>query len=77
MVPQILPAYVSFVLYGFELNLRASAVIGLVGAGGIGGRIDFFRSQGRWEEMWGLVILFFIIVVVIEFVSVRLRRRLV
>ena len=77
VIPQILPAYTSFVLYGFELNLRASAVIGLVGAGGLGGRIDFFRSQGRWEELWGLVFLFFIIVVIIEFVSVRLRRRLV
>ena len=77
VVPQILPAYASFVLYGFELNLRASAVLGLVGAGGLGTRIDFFRSQGRWEEMWGIIIVFFVLVVVIEFASVRLRRRLV
>jgi phosphonate transport system permease protein len=77
VVPQILPAYSSFVLYGFELNLRASAVLGLVGAGGIGGRIEFFRSQGRWEELWGLVILFFFVVIIIEFISVRIRRRLV
>ncbi|MEM9042657.1 MAG: phosphonate ABC transporter, permease protein PhnE [Actinomycetota bacterium] len=77
VVPQILPAYTSFVLYGFELNLRASAVLGLVGAGGIGQRIEFFRAQGRWEELWGVVFLFFIIVVIVEFISVRLRRRLV
>jgi phosphonate transport system permease protein len=77
VVPQILPAYSSFVLYNFELNLRASAVLGLVGAGGIGQRIEFFRSQGRWEELWGLVFMFFLIVFVVERLSVSLRRRLV
>lgn len=77
VVPQILPSYSSFVLYNFELNLRASAVLGLVGAGGIGNRIEFFRSQGRWEEMWGLVVMFFLVVLVVESFSVALRRRLV
>ena len=77
VVPQILPSYSSFVLYNFELNLRASAVLGLVGAGGIGNRIEFFRSQGRWEELWGLVFMFFLIVMVVEAFSVSLRRRLV
>lgn len=77
VVPQILPSYSSFVLYNFELNLRASAVLGLVGAGGIGTRIEFFRSQGRWEEMWGIIVMFFLIVVVVESFSVTLRRRLV
>ncbi len=77
VVPQILPAYSSFVLYNFELNLRASAVLGLVGAGGIGQRIEFFRGRGEWEELWGLVFMFFIVVVVVERVSITLRRRLV
>lgn len=77
VIPQILPAYTSFVLYGFELNLRSSAVLGLVGAGGLGQRINFFRGRGDWSEVWGIIILFFLLVVIIEFVSVRLRRRLV
>lgn len=77
VVPQILPSYASFVLYNFELNLRASAVLGLVGAGGIGQRIEFFRGGGRWEELWGLVFMFFLVVFIVERVSVTLRRRLV
>jgi phosphonate transport system permease protein len=77
VVPQILPAYTSFLLYGFELNLRASAVLGLVGAGGIGQRLEFFRGQGRWEEVWGIVFMFFLVVFVVERVSILLRRRLV
>ena len=77
VVPQILPAYSSFVLYNFELNLRASAVLGLVGAGGIGSRIEFFRNRGEWEQMWGLVIMFFLVVFVVERISITMRRRLV
>lgn len=77
VVPQILPAYSSFVLYNFELNLRASAVLGLVGAGGIGARIEFFRNLGQWEQVWGLVFMFFLVVFVVERISVTLRRRLV
>ncbi|MEM7284907.1 MAG: phosphonate ABC transporter, permease protein PhnE [Actinomycetota bacterium] len=77
VLPQILPSYVSFVLYGFEINLRASAVIGLVGAGGIGERIQFFQGRGEWEKLWGLVILFFLVVLVVEQISAFFRRRLV
>ena len=76
-MPQILPAYSSFALYDFELNLRASAVLGLVGAGGIGLRLKFFQNQQRWEQLWGLVVMFFIVVFVVERLSVSLRRRLV
>jgi phosphonate transport system permease protein len=77
VVPQILPSYASFVLYNFELNLRASAVLGFVGAGGIGARINFFYGRGQWEELWGLVFMFFLVVLVVERISVSLRRRLV
>jgi phosphonate transport system permease protein len=76
-VPQILPAYTSFVLYAFELNLRASAVIGLVGAGGIGEWIKFYSSLDRWEAVWGIVVMFVIIVFVVDQLSAWLRRRLV
>jgi phosphonate transport system permease protein len=77
VVPQILPAYSSFLLYGFELNLRASAVLGLVGAGGIGSRIEFFRSRLEWSEVWGLVLMFFLVVFIVERISVTIRRRLI
>lgn len=81
VVPQILPAYASFSLYAFELNLRASAVLGFVGAGGIGTRIDYFRNRGEigngWGHVWGLVFMFFLIVFLVERLSVALRRRLV
>jgi phosphonate transport system permease protein len=77
IVPQVLPSYSSFLLYGFELNLRASAVLGLVGAGGVGTRIEFYRGRGEWSEVWGIIILFFIVTFLVERLSVTFRRRLV
>ncbi|AYY14287.1 phosphonate ABC transporter, permease protein PhnE [Actinobacteria bacterium YIM 96077] len=76
VVPQVLPAYTSFSMYCFELNLRASAVLGFVGAGGIGAVIDFYRGQGQWDRVWGVVVGFLIVVIVVERISMALRRRL-
>src|SRR5262245_6076282 len=77
IVPQILPAYASYSLYAFELNLRASSVIGFVGAGGIGQRIQFFVSQNDWEAIWGIVVMFVIVVFIVDRISTLLRRRLI
>jgi phosphonate transport system permease protein len=76
VVPQVLPAYTSFTMYCFELNLRASAVLGFVGAGGIGAVINFYRGFGQWNRVWGVVLGFFVVVFVIERLSMALRRRL-
>ena len=76
VVPQILPGYTSFAMYCFELNLRASAVLGLVGAGGVGERLEFFRGRGEWPEVWGIVAGFVIVVIIVEQISMALRRRL-
>lgn len=77
VLPQILPSYVSYVLYAFELNVRGSAVLGLVGAGGIGARLEFFRNRGEWEQVWGIVVMFLIAVFILDQLSSFLRRRLV
>lgn len=77
IVPQILPGYVSFSLYAFELNLRASAVLGFVGAGGIGQYMDMYRGRGQYDRVWGIVLGFFVVVFVVERMSMWLRRRIV
>lgn len=76
VVPQVLPAYTSFTMYCFELNLRASAVLGFVGAGGIGAVLNFYRNLGQWDRVWGVVIGFLIVVIVVERIAMALRRRL-
>ena len=75
-VPQILPVYLSHSLYCFEMNVRASAILGYVGAGGLGITINE-RIGGRDYNSLGVVLLsLFVVVVAIDFFSEYLRRKL-
>jgi phosphonate transport system permease protein len=75
--PQVLPAYVAYSLYVFELNVRASAVLGLVGAGGIGVEINTQRQFFNYANLSVILIVIFVAVLVIEQLSIWLRRKLV
>ncbi|MEX1163300.1 MAG: phosphonate ABC transporter, permease protein PhnE [Nitriliruptor sp.] len=77
VVPQILPGYLSYSLYVFELNIRASLVLGLVGAGGIGNVIKVTLSRFEYERLGAVIFAFFVIVVILDQISIALRRRLV
>ena len=75
-VPQILPVYLSHSLYCFEMNVRASAILGYVGAGGLGITINE-RIGWRDYEGLGMVLLsLFVVVAFIEFFSAYLRKKL-
>ncbi len=75
--PQVLPNYLAYSLYTFELNLRASLVLGIVGAGGIGQVLRLAYTNYRYDVISLLVVEIFVIVFVVEQVSITLRRRLV
>jgi phosphonate transport system permease protein len=77
VLPQVLPNYVAYSLYTFELNIRASTVIGIVGAGGIGNLLFTQYRFFNWSNVSVIVIELFVLVMVIEWVSIALRRRLV
>jgi len=77
VLPQVLPNYVAYSLYTFELNIRASTVIGIVGAGGIGTLLNTQRRFFQYDNLAVIVIELFVFVFVIELVSIWLRRRLV
>lgn len=77
MVPQILPNYLSYALYVFELNIRASIVIGLVGAGGIGQVINVLLSRFDYPQLSLVILVILVLVFVIDRASVAIRRRLV
>lgn len=77
VLPTVFPAYVAYALYVFELNIRASIVLGLVGAGGVGRVVETQRQFFRFDRILGILIIIFAIVIVIEQISVALRRRLV
>jgi phosphonate transport system permease protein len=77
VVPQVLPEFASNVLYRFEINLRAAAVLGLVGAGGIGLPLLQRLQFRRWDEVSMLLLVIIAFVVTVDLISSRIRRRLV
>jgi phosphonate transport system permease protein len=72
-----MPHYVAFALYTFELNIRASTVIGIVGGGGIGAALQTQIRAFNFENVGLIVLELFLLVLAIELVSVTIRRRLV
>ena len=77
VLPQILPNYVAYSLYVFELNIRASTIIGIVGAGGIGNVLNTQMKFFAYEKVGVVIAELFVLVLVIELISIQLRRRLV
>ncbi|MBU1249597.1 MAG: phosphonate ABC transporter, permease protein PhnE [Actinobacteria bacterium] len=76
VVPMILPNYLSYCLYVFELNIRASVVIGIVGGGGIGSSISVEFARFNYSNVSAIVVLLIVVVFAIDLLSQSLRRRL-
>ena len=79
VIPQVSPNWLSYALLRFEINIRASAILGFVGSGGIGYdlRIAFQWGQGRYDEVVAIFIVLFITIVVVDQISSVYRERLV
>lgn len=75
--PQSLPLFANQWLYTLELNVRISAILGIVGAGGIGRLIDERRAFYAYDDVALIVLEILVVVVLIEVASNMLRRRLV
>lgn len=76
VLPQAIAPYLSFVLFTFEINIRAAAVLGLVGAGGIGLFYDKTLGYFEYPKVTTIIIFTLVIVMIIDFVSTRVRERL-
>ena len=81
ILPQILPQYVSYALYSFEINIRAALILGYVGAGGIGEKLVRNLNNSYINHGYGktgvIIVSTFVVVLLIDQLSSRLRRRLV
>ncbi len=78
VLPQIAPNYVSYTLLRFEINIRASAILGFVGAGGLGYELrnSMAWGPGRFGEAAAIFILLFGTIVFFDQLSSRFRNRL-
>ncbi|HCW16406.1 MAG TPA: phosphonate ABC transporter, permease protein PhnE, partial [Achromobacter sp.] len=74
--PQIRPAFWSIVLLRWDINVRESAVLGLVGAGGIGMALDTALNLFQWDRVALVLAAIFIVVVLAEIIITQARKRI-
>ncbi|MEM7522545.1 MAG: ABC transporter permease subunit, partial [Pseudomonadota bacterium] len=79
VIPQVSPNYLSYALLRFEINIRASVILGFVGAGGIGYDLRNAMSwgKGRYDEAAAIFLLLFATIVIVDQASSYARGRLV
>ncbi len=75
ILPQIMPTIAGVVTFRWDINIRQSAVIGLVGAGGIGITLNSAMNLFNWDQVTVILIAIFIVVMASELVSDVLRRQ--
>lgn len=76
IVPQVLGFYISTVYYNLEVNVRSAAMLGYVGAGGIGLLLDAATGLKRYQDVGAILVIMFIVVFIIENISKFMRRSL-
>jgi len=79
VIPQVAPNYLSYALLRFEINIRASAILGFVGSGGIGYDLKnaFSWGQGRYDAVAAIFLLLFGTIVFFDQLSSRYRNKLI
>lgn len=76
VIPQIQAHFMSFTLYTFEINVRAAAVLGLVGAGGIGHYYEITLGFLEYDKTCVIILFTLAIVLLIDYSSTKLREKL-
>ena len=77
LLPQVLPNLVSYALLRFEINIRASTILGFVGAGGIGQELYLVINFNYYEEVSAIILLIILTVISIDLLSGYLRKNVI
>ena len=79
VMPQVAPNWSSYALLRFEINIRASAILGFVGAGGLGYDLKTALQwgQGKYDQVVAIFAILFLTIMIVDHLSDRARQRLV
>lgn len=77
LVPAVLPNVIAYTLYRWECAIRASAILGFVGAGGLGQQIELSMRMFQFDEVLTLLAILFVLVAAVDLISARIRVRIV
>lgn len=75
--PQVTPTFWSIALFRWDINVRESAVLGLVGAGGIGMALNAAIDLIQWERVSLILFTIFVVVILIEAIVTQIRKRVI
>ena len=76
MVPQVIPPFLSFTVYRWDINVRMATILGFVGGGGIGELIVDYMQVSAWSKVGTIVFFVTLVVWIMDVVSSRARERL-
>jgi phosphonate ABC transporter permease subunit PhnE len=77
VIPQIVPHYLAFIFYRWDINVRMSTIIGFVGGGGIGLVLQRFANLTQYRQASVMIIAIAIVVAVLDYISSRIRERII
>ena len=77
IAPQIMPAFAGITVFRWDINIRESTVLGLVGAGGIGLQLQGSLNTLAWPQVALILVVIFLAVIVSEWVSAMVRRAII
>jgi phosphonate transport system permease protein len=77
IVPQVLPAFATICVFRWDINIRESTVLGLVGAGGLGLALESSLNVLAWPQVTVILLMILATVVISEWVTARVRRSII
>lgn len=77
VLPQVMPAFAGISIYRWDINIRESTILGLVGAGGIGLQLNAAINSLAWDKVSVIFIIIFATVLVSEWVSAKVRKSVI
>ena len=76
MLPQIIPNFISTVIYRFDINVKDATTLGIVGAGGIGAALIQCMNSSRWSMVGAYLCGMIVLMIIIEIFSTKVRAKL-
>lgn len=77
VLPQVLPGFLSYTLYRFEINVRSATILGVIGAGGIGTPLIFALSTRDWDRVGIILLGIIVMITIIDILSGAIRKKLI